>query len=99
MNKNYTFKDSQTDWERINAIQDEDIDLSDIPEITASQMARATRRVAGKPAPKNKIWVHMQLDANVIAHFKKQAGEQHYQLMINEVLKASIANPPLPVGR
>ena len=80
-------------------MQDEEIDLSDIPEITVPQMARATRRVAGKPAPKNKIWVHMLLDPNVLTHFKKQAGEQNYQVLINDVLKASMANHPLPVGR
>ena len=29
MNKKYTSKDSQTDWQRITTMQDEDIDLSD----------------------------------------------------------------------
>lgn len=40
---------SQTDWERLRAMKDEDIDLSDIPEITEEQMERAVLRVGGKP--------------------------------------------------
>ncbi len=40
MSKNSTSKASQTDWEYIDALQDEDIDLSYIPEITEEQMAQ-----------------------------------------------------------
>ena len=43
--KNSTSRGSQTDWEYVDALQDEDIDLSDIPEVTAEQMARAQLRV------------------------------------------------------
>lgn len=92
MNKNYTLRDSQTDWERIDAMQDDEIDLSDIPEVTAEQMARATLRVGGKSMAKNKVSVRILLDANVVAYFKKQGGEKNYQLLINDVLKASIPN-------
>jgi hypothetical protein len=40
---------SRTSWKRLDAMRDKDIDLSEIPEITAAQMARAKLRVAGKP--------------------------------------------------
>jgi len=43
---------SQTDWRRIEAMPDEDMDLSDIPEITEEQIARARLRVGGKPVPR-----------------------------------------------
>jgi len=66
VNKNYTFRDSETDWERINAMQDNEIDLSDIPEITAKQMTRATLRVGGKSIAKNKVPGRILLDANVV---------------------------------
>lgn len=33
--------ESQTDWERLENMTDDDIDLSDIPEITAEQFAKA----------------------------------------------------------
>ncbi len=90
MSKKSTSKDSQTDWERVNGMRDEDIDLSDIPEITQDQMERATLRVGGKQVPKGKIRVNMFLDSEVVTYFKSQAGGRGYQTLINEALKASI---------
>ncbi|MGB3217696.1 MAG: hypothetical protein WBD79_09855, partial [Anaerolineae bacterium] len=37
-------KESLTDWERFDALQDEDIDLSDAPEITPELFAKAVVR-------------------------------------------------------
>jgi uncharacterized protein (DUF4415 family) len=44
----YTLKEikkmpSQTDWERINNMKDEDVDCSDCPEMTDEMLATATR--------------------------------------------------------
>ncbi len=42
MNKNASSPlESQTDWERLENMTDEDIDLSDMPEITPEQFAKA----------------------------------------------------------
>ena len=90
MSRKSTLKDSQTDWERINAMSDEDIDTSEIPEITEEQMKRATLRVGGKPISKGKVRINILLDAEVVAYFKSQAGGRGYQTLINEALKASI---------
>ena len=90
MSRKSTLKDSQTDWERINAMSDEDIDTSEIPEITEEQMKRATLRVGGKPLSKGKVRINILLDAEVVAYFKSQAGGRGYQTLINEALKASI---------
>jgi len=68
-------------------MQDTDIDLSEIPEVTAEQMARARLRVGGQPVPRGKVRVNVLLDAAVVAYFKTQAGEQDYQMLINETLK------------
>ena len=95
MSRKSILKDSQTDWERINAMRDEDIDTSEIPEITKEQMKRATLRVAGKPVPKGKVRINILLDAEVIAYFKSQAGGRGYQTLINEALKASIRDRDL----
>jgi uncharacterized protein (DUF4415 family) len=67
-------KDSQTNWQRITTMQDNDIDLSDIPEVTEEQMARAKMRIAGKPVVKGKVRVNIFLDAEVVAYFKTIAG-------------------------
>jgi uncharacterized protein (DUF4415 family) len=75
---------------RSTSARDEDIDLSDIPEVTAEQMARARLRVGGQPVPTGKVQISMLLDAAIVAYFKAQAGEQDYQALINDVLKANI---------
>ena len=49
MSNESTLKGSQTDWEALEKMEDEDIDLSEIPEVTAEQIAQATLRVGGKP--------------------------------------------------
>ena len=59
---------TQTDWNRIRKMRDEDVDLSEIPGITAKQMARSVLRVGGKPAPQNKV----QVNLDGIASFKNQ---------------------------
>ncbi|MDZ7291514.1 MAG: hypothetical protein ONB42_16395 [candidate division KSB1 bacterium] len=64
MSKTCSAKTSHTDWKRIRRMRDEDIDLSDVPEITAEQMAKAVLRVGGKPVPKGKVRVNLSLDAN-----------------------------------
>lgn len=90
MNKNTTLETSQTDWETVDRLTDENIDLSDIPEVTAEQMAGATRRISGQPVTSDKIQVVLQLDADIVAYFKARAGNQSYQALINHTLKASI---------
>lgn len=88
MSKKNIFKDSATDWRRVDAMRDEDIDLFDIPEVTEEQMARARLRVGGKPVPKGKVSV--LVDAEVVEYFRMRAGEQNYESLINKMLKASI---------
>ncbi len=41
MSKKYTSQAFQADWQKITAMRDRDIDLSDIPEITHDQIAGA----------------------------------------------------------
>ena len=40
---------SKTDWEALEKMTDEEIDFSDIPEITEEQMAKAVMKISGKP--------------------------------------------------
>ena len=91
MSKDSTSEVSQTDWQALEAMQDEDIDLSDIPEVSAEQMTQAALRVGGQPISKGKkIRVNIYLDADVVEYFKAQAGGRGYQTLINETLKESI---------
>ena len=53
---------SQTDWDRLDAMDDEDIELSDIPEVTPEMFARAVARKGLKPIERKKQ-VAAQIDA------------------------------------
>jgi uncharacterized protein (DUF4415 family) len=95
MSKSFSSKASQTDWQRIDAMQDEDIDLSDIPEVTAEQMKQALLRVGGKPVERGQRRVEILLDAFIVEYFKAKAGEQGYQALINQALTEYIHNRDL----
>lgn len=71
-------------------MDDRDIDLSEIPEITEEQMRRATLRVGGRPVAKGKVRVNMFLDADIVAYYKTLAGGRGYQTLMNNALRASI---------
>jgi uncharacterized protein (DUF4415 family) len=85
MSNEPTSKKSQTDWQRIDAMSDEDIDLSECPEISPEQFARAVVR-RGLPAAKNKTQVTLRIDRDVLEWFKSQG--RGYQTQINTLLKA-----------
>ncbi len=75
----------QTDWQRLDAMSDEEIDLSDCPEVTPEQFATAIVR-RGLPAAKNKAQVTLRIDSDVLEWFKSQG--RGYQTQINTLLRA-----------
>jgi len=77
---------SQTDWQRLDTMNDEDIDLSDCPEITPELFAKAIVRRGGLPTEKNKAQVTLRIDSEVLEWFKSQG--QGYQTQINTLLRA-----------
>ncbi|NJK54034.1 MAG: BrnA antitoxin family protein [Leptolyngbyaceae cyanobacterium SU_3_3] len=86
MNNSFSSKTSQTDWDRIEAMTDEDIDLSDIPEVTEAQMSRAVLRVGGKSVERSQRRVELLLDAFIVEYFEAKAGEQGCQALMNQAL-------------
>lgn len=86
---------SKTDWVRVKAMRDSDIDLSDIPEITAEKAAHGIVRVAGKVVPRGKTRLTMYLDSAIVEFFKARAGARGYQTLINEALKQAIEHESL----
>ena len=101
MNKSSTSKTSKrrtaskTDWPRVKAMSDAEIDLSDIPEIGADAAGRGVVRVGGKVVPRGKTRLTMYLDAAVVEFFKARAGARGYQTLINEALKQAIERESL----
>jgi hypothetical protein len=43
---------SQTDWARVDALKDDEIDFSDTPEVSQQMFARAIVREGLKPVPR-----------------------------------------------
>ena len=80
MNVNSTKKVSRTDWKRVDAMTDKDIDTSDIPPLDEEFFKNATLRI-----PKTKSTITMRLDSDVRDWFKSQGGG--YQTRINAVLR------------
>ncbi|MEK0193127.1 MAG: hypothetical protein EAZ78_09555 [Oscillatoriales cyanobacterium] len=74
---------SRTNWAALEAMNDEDIDYSDIPPLTDEFFENATLRIPAAQA-RNLI----QLDAEVIAWFREQSAE--YKTTINSVLRRYI---------
>ena len=87
MNNESTSNKHGTDWQRLEGMRDEDIDLSDVPEITPEAFARAAARRGMKSAAK-KEQVTLRLDADVLSWFKAQG--RGYQTRINELLRAFV---------
>lgn len=73
-------KRSKTDWKRMAAMQDEDIDTSDIPELDEDFFRQAEIRLPSKQS------VTIRLDADVLEWFK--ANGQGYQTRINKLLRS-----------
>lgn len=76
--KNDLKKQSKTDWARVDAMKDEDIDYSDIPELTDDLFAKATFIPA-------KQLVTIRLDADVVAWLKRNG--RGYQTRTNKILR------------
>ena len=97
MNKSSTSDVSQAHAERLEVRRDDDIDQSEIPEVTEAHMARAVMRMGGVPVERGKRRVTMFLDAAIVDYFKAKAGEHGYQTLINEVLAGYICGHDLEV--
>ncbi len=85
MNKENSIKQSQTDWARIDAMTDEEIDFTDCPEITDEMWATGVLRKNFKPIP-TKSQENLPVDRDIIEYFKAQGRD--YQTKINELLRA-----------
>ncbi len=90
MSKKSISKDSHTDWKRIKNMQDEKIDLSDIPEVSEEIFSNPLLRFGGRKVPKGKVRISILLDADIVAYYKTLSGGKGYQTLINETLKHNI---------
>ena len=75
----------ETDYKRLAAMTDEDIDFSETPEVPPEMFARGIVRRGLKPVIRKKQ-LTLRMDSDVIEWFKKQG--QGYQTKINSLLRA-----------
>ena len=75
-------KQSRTDWVKIEALKDRDIDFSDAPELDDNFFAEAT------PWPGKKKQITIRLDPDVVDFFKTKG--RGYQSRINATLRRYI---------
>lgn len=89
MKKNASSKQSKTDWARIDAMKDADIDYSDIPPLTEDFFKKAVIRW---PSEKERITILLDKD---ILHYLRLLGKG-YQTKINAILRAwlEVQAPP-----
>ena len=90
MNVKNTKKQSKTNWNKLKKIQDEEIDYSDVPELTSSFFKKAELRL---PEPKSTITI--RIDPDVLKWFKKQG--KGYQTRINAILRLYMASKHPPI--
>ncbi len=70
---------------RLDAMEDEAIDYSDVPPLSPEMFAQALVQKGLKPAP-GKAQITLRLDKDVLEWFRHQGAG--YQTRINAVLKA-----------
>ena len=80
MSEKYLKNKSKTDWDKIDAMGDDNIDCSDIPELDETFWAKSTVRM-----PKIKPKISIRLDSDVLEWFKAQGAG--YQTRMNAVLR------------
>ena len=78
MNEGAMKKSLESDWARVEAMTDEDIDTSDIPPLTDEFFRRARIRM-----PKERVT--MKIDADLIEWFQSQG--QDYERRMNAALR------------
>ena len=81
MKTHATKRRSRTNWGKIDALKDSEIDFSDIPELGKAFFKRATLRL---PEPKTAVTI--RLDRQVLNWFKTKGPG--YQTRINALLRA-----------
>lgn len=74
---------SKTDWKRLQAMKDKDVDTTDIPAIDPGVFKRMEVRM-----PQNKELVSLRIDPDVLGWFRSQGSR--YQTRINAVLRSYV---------
>ncbi len=83
MKKEYTEMKSKTDWKKLHAMRDNEIDFSDISKIDRAILKKMVVRM-----PQPKELVSIRIDPEVLGWFRKEG--KRYQPRINAVLRSYV---------
>lgn len=84
MNEKLTSKQSETDWERLKNMTDDEIDYSDIPPLTPDMFKNPIIRKGFKSSSQTADET-LNIDRDIIEFFKLQG--RNYQAKINQLLR------------
>lgn len=76
---------TKTDWKRLDAMTDDGIDTSEIPELDDEWFKNA--KVV---FPQKKKAISLRVDGNVLEWFKSNSKGRGYQTLMNAVLKSYV---------
>lgn len=86
MSSDSTSNNSETDWARLDTMSDQDIDLSDCPEVTPDMFSRAVvRRAPGQkstPSGAEKSMVTVTIDRDVLEWFESLGDQAERQMAL-----------------
>jgi uncharacterized protein (DUF4415 family) len=82
MSESNMSKRSETDWQRVDEMTDEEIDTSDIPPLDDDFFTKAKLRMPGQ------VSVTMRVDADLMEWFRAQGEE--YESLINMALRSYV---------
>ncbi|MGK7943409.1 MAG: S-adenosylmethionine synthetase [Microcystaceae cyanobacterium] len=92
MNNEPTLNKSLTDWTRLDAMDDEDIDLSDCPEITPEMLASAKVRHGMKSDPDNES-ITVKIDPDVAKLFPNSAAVNEGLRLLMRLINNTSSQP------
>jgi uncharacterized protein (DUF4415 family) len=81
MSDNALTPTSRTDWSRVAALSDAEIDVSDVPPLDDAFFARATVRMPNRPMAE----VTLHIDPLILRWFQSQSTQ--YERLINAALR------------
>ena len=91
-------EDDRTDWERVDALTDEEIEQAVAEDPDAELLDAEWFRTAEPVVPSaEKTRINIRLDEDIVAYFKEQG--RGYQTRINDVLKAYVLSQRLEEQR
>ena len=96
MKKSNTLKKDGTDYERLDAMRDEDIDFSEIPPITDEMLARGV--VRHNVLTQTKEELTLRIDTDVLQWFQSRGRgwETLINFLLRRYMQEELRKPPRP---